>query len=94
MKPVSGTDSANPTAIQTTTPKHVGRGAQAIADALAAASGKTSEEILSLRDHGHGFGRIARDLGLDLGAVRSGRHIPPTAAPVPAAEPAPVDTLV
>jgi hypothetical protein len=92
MKPVSGTDSANPAAIQPTTPKHVGRGAQTIADALAAASGKTTEEILSLRDHGHGFGRIARDLGLDLGAVRSGRSR--TAAPAPAAEPAPVDTLV
>ena len=65
-----------------------------MADALAVASGKTTEEILSLRDHGHGFGRIARDLGLNLGAVRSGCHTPHSDAPTMTPKPAPVDTLV
>jgi hypothetical protein len=87
MKPVS---LSAPTAAPTppAPPARLGKGAQEIAEALAQASGKSVDEILALRQHGRGFGRIARDLGLSLGEIRSGRYTAP--APPAPTEPAPV----
>ena len=81
MKPVSAVDPSITPAVEVAASRHVGRGARAIAEALAQASGKTTEEILGMRAPGHGFGRIARQLGLNLGAIRSGRHTPTPPAP-------------
>ena len=77
MKVVRNVDTASTEASTPSASSRTGRGARAIAEALAQASGKTTEEILGLRTSGHGFGRIARDLGLKVGTIRSGRFVPP-----------------
>ena len=86
MKPIHGVESTGPAVSPAAAPEHLGRGARAIAEALGRASGKSTDEILSMRDHGHGFGRIARDLGLDFAVVRGGRAAP--TAPAPSTVPA------
>src|SRR5262245_16462738 len=92
------TTSTTPTSAHTPEPtssKHLGRGAEAIATALAQMSGKSPDEILALRAHGHGFGRIARDLGIDMRAAHARRAATtPDATPAAPAAAASVDTLI
>jgi hypothetical protein len=86
MKVARTAETSSTEASTTSASSHTGRGARAIAEALAQASGKTTEEILGMRSSGHGFGRIARDLGLKVGTIRSGRFVPPPPVAAPPAD--------